>query len=220
MKPRLLDLFCGAGGCTKGYQDAGFHVTGVDLVASPNYCGDEFIQADVLDLLAYRIRDNFDAVVASPPCQGYSSKTRDHSKHRRLIVPTRRLLIQTGLPYVVENVEGARTYLLEPVRLCGSSFGLDVRRHRYFEANWPLVGKPCAHRLQTPRFRVYDHGKWYLSSTVPVFGTGGGKAREHWAKAMGVDWMSAAELAEAVPPAYTKHIGEQLLAAVSVGDTP
>jgi DNA (cytosine-5)-methyltransferase 1 len=30
-KPKLLDLYCGAGGASKGYQRAGFYVVGVDI---------------------------------------------------------------------------------------------------------------------------------------------------------------------------------------------
>lgn len=202
-KPRLLDLFAGAGGAAEGYHRAGFEVVGVDIDPQPNYPY-EFHQADAVTFPYY----GFDAVHASPPCQGYSTKTRDKSKHPLLISVMRERL--RSVPFVIENVEGARSEMVEPIRLCGSSFGLDVRRHRLFESNWPLVAPPCNHRWQTPRFSVYDHKRHYLARTVPVFGEGGGKAREHWADAMGIDWMTDAEMAEAIPPAYTEWIGRQL----------
>ncbi len=207
---RLVDLCCKAGGMTKGYQAAGFYVVGVDIEPQPNYCGDEFVQADALtfDLAG------FDAAHAAPPCQGYSSKTMDKSRHPRLIAPIRERLWTSGLPYVIENVDGAKGELINPVRLCGSSFGLRVRRHRWFESNWGLVGKPCDHAWQNAdkRFRLYDHGRWFDSGIVHVFGTGGGKGAEHWAEAMGIDWMTRDELAEAIPPAYAEYVGTQLMA--------
>ncbi len=202
---RLLDLFCGAGGASMGYALAGFEVVGVDINPQPNYPF-EFYRADALTFPL----DGFDAVHASPPCQAYSTKTMRPSRHARLIEPIRDRLAAVGVPYVIENVDGARRELVDPIRLCGSSFGLGVRRHRWFESNVSVRGLPCAHKSQTPRYRVYDHGRWYLSATVPVFGTGGGKAAEHWAEAMGIGWMTRRELAEAIPPAYTQHVGVQL----------
>lgn len=206
---KILDLFCKAGGAAMGYHRAGFEVIGIDIEPQPNYPF-EFLRGDVLELPSRFFLD-FDAIHASPPCQGYSTKTPDASKHPRLIVPTRVLLEQSGLPYVIENVDGAKNYMLNPKRLCGSSFGLDVRRHRWFETNWSFEPLPCDHAWQTPRFDVYDHGKWYKARTVPVFGAGGGKAREHWSAAMGIDWMTDPELSEAIPPAYSEYIGEQLM---------
>jgi DNA (cytosine-5)-methyltransferase 1 len=212
VRPRLLDLCCGAGGTSVGYHRAGFEVVGVDIKPQPHYPFD-FMQGDAL--LAFEMPgwlDTFDVIHTSPPCQGYSSKTFDRSPHPRLIGELRDRLARTGVPYVIENVEGARTHMVEPVTLCGSSFGLDVRRHRLFESNVPILGEPCRHAAQPPRHLVYDHGRWYLSRTVPVFGTGGGKAAEHWAAAMGIDWMTREELSQAIPPAYTEHIGQQLIA--------
>lgn len=204
-KPTIVDLFCKAGGCTRGYQLAGFRTVGVDIEAQPHYCGDEFIQADALEFpLA-----GFDAVHASPPCQRFSTQSQGHKmNHPDLIDPIREVLRRSKLPYVIENVPQAP--LREPVRLCGSSFGLGVRRHRHFETNWELEGLRCNHASQPPKYRVYDHGKWYVARTVPVYGTGGGKAKEHWADAMGIDWMTHAEMAEAIPPAFTEFIGAQL----------
>jgi DNA (cytosine-5)-methyltransferase 1 len=224
-RPILLDLFCGAGGASVGYALAGFDVIGVDIEPQPNYPFD-FHQGDALTtldkLLMCRKRDdsNFVAVHASPPCQGYSTQTADKNRHLRLIVPVRERLQRLGLPYVIENVEGARKSLLEPVRLCGSGFGLDLRRHRYFESNWGVVGKPCNHSWQTPRFRSLDMSmvrKGRLASVVGVHGhinyVGEFPLR---CAAMGIDWMTNEELVEAIPPAYTHFVGEQLLAHLAV----
>lgn len=238
-KPRLLDLFCGAGGCTKGYQRAGFYVVGVDNKPQPNHCGEEFHQADALEVLdtllagdtwqGYRLED-FAAIHASPPCQAHSTigkqiRQRFESiEHIDLVAPTRELLVRTGLPYVIENVPGAP--LVAAVTLCGSSFGLDVRRHRLFETNWGLMGPPCAHGWQTPRFRSLDkrrgaksvvpvHGSSQLASVVGVHGhinyAGEQELRK---KAMDIDWMSPYELTQAIPPAYTELVGHQLMAEI------
>lgn len=212
---RLLDLLCGAGGCTKGYQRAGFYVVGVDIDPQPNYCGDEFIEADALDPPAFY--DEFDAVHASPPCQAYSIANNIHNRkdHPRLIESTRELLEATGLPYVIENVPGAP--LINPVTICGLSVGVNVKRHRLFETNWPLMVPPCG-----------DHsGDWLLvfGHTVLSRGKVVGKAKgggntikrvhvgtDRGREAMGIDWMTRDELSEAIPPAYTELIGRRLLA--------
>lgn len=210
-KPRLLDLFAGAGGAARGYQRAGFYVVGVDIEPQPNYAGDEFVQDDALRLMSmYPWWDEppFDAIHASPPCQAYCNLGRG-DEHPRLIEPLRPLLEATGLPYVIENVVGAPLH--NPIMLCGSSFGLGVRRHRLFESNYPLMALPCAHGQQARKYRVYQRGRWYLSPVAHVWGTGGGKAREQWGDAMGIDWMTDRELAEAIPPAFTELIGNQLL---------
>jgi DNA (cytosine-5)-methyltransferase 1 len=157
----------------------------------------------LVDTVCVSIED-FDAIHASPPCQRWSRKTRDKEKHPDLITPLRPLLEATGLPYVIENVPGAP--LKDPIQLCGSSFGLPLRRHRLFEANWPIWPLSCLHEKLPKKYRVYDHGKWYLSAFVPVYGMGGGKAKEHWAEAMGIDWMTHDEMREAIPPAYTRYI--------------
>jgi C-5 cytosine-specific DNA methylase len=213
-RPRLLDLFCGAGGAAVGYHRAGFDVVGVDIKPQPNYPF-HFVQGDALRITTdAELRIGWvDAIHASPPCQRWSTKTKDREEHPDLITPLRSLLVETGLPYVVENVPGAPLH--RDLVLCGSSFGLGVRRHRVFETNAALLGPACAHASQPPRYRLYDHGHWYESPVVHVFGTGGGKGREHWGDAMGIDWMTDAELAEAIPPAYTELIGAQLLAQLA-----
>jgi len=215
--PRLLDLFCGAGGAAMGYHQAGFDVVGVDIKPQPDYPF-EFHQADALTYWPVSVLTGkwleFAAIHASPPCQLYSDM--HGSTGPDLIGPTRDMLEAIGLPYVIENVEGAPLH--DPIKLCGSMFDLDVERHRLFETNWAIGNHhwPCRHRIWAPRFDVYDHGKHYKARTVPVYGTGGGKAAEHWGRAMGIDWMTRAELAEAIPPAYTEWIGRFLLEQVAV----
>ncbi len=145
-KPRLLDLFCKAGGAARGYQRAGFYVVGVDIEPQPRYAGDEFIQADALTFpLA-----GFDAVHASPPCQanvkGLGAVNRAlgrSNEHVNIIIDVRERLCDALVPFVIENVEGAA--LLNPHRLCGSSFGLPIRRHRLFESNVALLTPQCEH---------------------------------------------------------------------------
>jgi len=213
MKPKLLDLYCGAGGAAKGYQRAGFYVVGVDSSPQPNYCGDEFILADSLgiDLSGYN------AFHASPPCQAHSTIAKqnrsirpDRYNHPDLIAATRGRLVSTCKPYLIENVPGAP--LLDPVLVCGSFFGLDIRRHRLFESNIALFGTPCCHYWQRPRFRSLDRRKSTLSTVIGVHGhtnyTGEAELRE---VAMGIDWMTSAELVQAIPPAYTEFLGNQLI---------
>jgi len=143
--PRLLDLFCGAGGAAKGYHDAGFKVTGIDINPQPNYPFD-FIQADAMEIGLRFLNPGpfwrpFDAVHASPPCQSYSALSPLTTKeHPRLVEPVRGMLIESGLPYVIENVVGAP--LINPIQLCGSSFGLGVWRHRIFEMSSPPAMVP------------------------------------------------------------------------------
>ena len=229
-RPRLLDLFCGAGGAAMGYHRAGFEVVGVDIKPQPRYPF-EFHQADALTFPL----DGFDAIHASPPCQAHSTIAKQRRAlrpgtydHPDLVPATRARLIASGLPYVIENVPTAP--LVNPVQLCGSSFGLDVRRHRLFESNVPIMVLPCAHHWQTPRFRSLDRrlNRPKLLSVVPVYGTGRHCTpatvvgvhgdlnypgeRELREQAMGIDWMSVAELSQAIPPAYTEHIGTYLLA--------
>ena len=189
VKPRLLDLFCGAGGAGMGYHRAGFDVVGVDINPQPNYPF-KFHQADALDFLDIGWPDWFDAIHASPPCQGYANVTQwrgSQDTHERLIAPVRDLLNQTGLPWVIENV---RTTELKPcVVLCGSMFGLPIRRHRGFETSWgcsPMV-LACHHRTTDLAF---EH-----------------KQERAYADAMGCDWMTSHEAREAIPPAYTEHVG-------------
>jgi len=211
MQPLLLDLFCGAGGATHGYQRAGFRVVGIDHEPQPNYCGDAFLQDDAMDIEL----DGFDAIHASPPCQAFTDYQRNGKvgEYPDLVDQTRQRLAGTGKPYVIENVRGAP--LVHPTRYCGSSFRLDVRRHRFFESNVALVAPPCDHKWQTPRFPSASN-RTNLRSTVEV-----GVWRipvETQREAMDIDWMTIPELSQAIPPAYTHHIGRQLLEHVEVGE--
>lgn len=231
--PLLLDLFCCQGGAAKGYADAGFDVIGVDLHEQPRYPYPMRV-ADALDLLrtildgkGFAVYQNgmkrvvwgsdIAAIHASPPCQALSTITPDKSKHVNLIPEVRELLDQTGLPYVIENVEGARPHMLKPVRLCGSAFGMQVRRHRLFESNVPLMSTPCDHKSQGPVYGVYgshgDNSHTYLRPD----GTGRGRRAsnvEHARELMGMPWADWHGCTQAIPPAYTEHIGGQLLAHI------
>ena len=212
-KLRLLDLFCCAGGAGMGYRNAGFEVVGVDIKPQPNYPL-PFIQYDVLRLDRKFIA-TFDAVHASPPCQSYSDLAKRNGNADawpRLIEPVREILVSTGLPYVIENVEGAP--LINPVMLCGTMFkGLRVLRHRLFEANFPIV--PRKHGKH-PKVHTFDKRKSHYGKTNDmrdfVQVTGGGNCTIAAARdAMQIEWMTKGELNEAIPPAYTEFIGKQLL---------
>jgi len=229
-RPILLDLFCKAGGMTMGYQRAGFYVVGVDIEPQPRYCGNEFMQADAIELLNELIDKgvqfgtgllglhNVAVIHASPPCQHYLNlgavnralgRTYDHPD---LIAATRDLLIASGKPYVIENGPDARRVMVDPVRICGTGLDLPLRRHRLFESNVPLEGVPCAHHKYTePRYWTgwRPKGEHRLSTVVQVYGNAGG--RDEWPAAMGIDWMTSAEMIEAIPPAYAEHIGAQLM---------
>jgi DNA (cytosine-5)-methyltransferase 1 len=198
MRPRALDLFCGAGGAARGLQQAGFHVTGIDIKSQPRYAGDLFIQGDALNP-PVRL-ENFDFIWASPPCQAFSNARVIHGKHHpNLLTPTRRLLAAIGRPWAIENVPGA------PMRadyiLCGSHFGeRRLKRHRWFECSWPTFQllPSCNH----------DDG-----NIVSVFGHGGHiyHGVKDWRAVMSIDWMTRDELAQAIPPAYGEYIGRAAL---------
>jgi DNA (cytosine-5)-methyltransferase 1 len=212
---RLLDLFSGAGGAAAGYAAAGFTVLGVDNTPQPRYPHD-FVEADALDFVA-RYGHQFDAIHASPPCQGYSLLQGRHSTantHPKMIPAVRAALRATGRPYVIENVVGAP--LFSPVRLCGEMFGLGVIRHRLFESNVPLLQPE--HRPHRGRVRGWRHGAWVDGPYVQVHGSGGGKATLPEASAaMGIDWMTLPELVQAIPPAYTQCVGDDVVQALRCG---
>jgi len=217
-KPRLLDLFCCAGGAGVGYSRAGFEVVGVDNKPQPNYPL-PFVQGDALKLDPAFIA-SFDAIHASPPCQSYSDLAkRNGNGHMwpRLIEPVREMLIASGLPYVIENVDGAP--LINPVVLCGTMFkGLRVLRHRLFEANFMIMVPP---HTKHPKVHTFDKRKSHYGKTNDMIDfvqvTGGGNCSIAAARdAMGIDWMTKNELNEAIPPAYTEFIGKQLLAHIRV----
>lgn len=220
MKPRLLDLFCGAGGCSVGYQRAGFDVIGVDINPQPRYPF-TFHQGDALEvgpeLLA---TESWDAVHASPPCHAHTSasnrwrgKSVVADSHPDLIPPTRRMLIDSGLPYVIENVVGAsRSMLGFVLTLDGGMFGLGVHRPRLFESN-VLILSPGRGSHGEQKIGVYGarpDGRKLNYAT----GQRAARSLEEGRAAMGIDWMEWRELAESIPPAYTEFIGTQLFAAV------
>jgi DNA (cytosine-5)-methyltransferase 1 len=208
-RPRLLDLFCGAGGAAMGYHRAGFDVVGVDNRPQPRYPF-EFVQADAMTFPL----DGFDAIHASPPCQDHSTllilQEQAHGTGW-MLAATRERLRQTGVPWVLENVRGAP---MQPHQvICGCVVGLEeLERKRWFET-WPLLFdlRPPCHHVKAP---------------VDVTGTGGPAGRPkgqrggihrkprnlaHARAVMGIDWMTRPELNQAIPPAYTEYIGAQLL---------
>lgn len=224
MKPRLLDLFCGAGGAAMGYSRAGFEVVGVDINPQKNYPF-EFHQADAMTFPL----EGFDAIHASPPCQAFSAgknmwKGRlADDRHPDLVAATRERLKASGLPYVIENVEGSP--LTDYITLCGDMFGLGVKRHRLFETSFFIWNQPVC-RPGHPDFVVSVFGGSGLSRT-PVggsttHGTGNFMQRRTHVPfamskaAMGIDWMIRDELSQAIPPAYTFFIGKHLMASLLV----
>jgi len=203
---KVLDLFCGAGGASMGYHLAGFEVTGIDIKSGKRYPF-TYRRMSVLDLKPEDLQE-YDLIHSSPPCQTYSVTKNlriaqgKSTNKQDLIEPTRELLIASGKPYIIENVIGAP--LIDPIRLCRSSFNLKVRRHRLFESNFNLQGSKCDHKTQGRPIGVYGS----LNDEIPNGGktaTTIGEARE----AMGIDWMIWTELVEAIPPIYTKYLGDQ-----------
>lgn len=215
-RPRLLDLFCGAGGCSVGYKRAGFdEIVGVDIEPQPNYPF-EFVQADALKCLqsGWWWEEGFDAIHASPPCQAYTAMNQrwaeSRAKNPDLIARTRELLEATGLPYVIENVANAVSELRSPVQLCGRSFGLSIHRHRLFETNFPVMAMPCPGG-RSP-FGIYGKldGRrlWTRSDGTELRAASN---LEEAQEAMGMDWSDWDGLREAVPSAMTEHIGSYLM---------
>ena len=218
-RPRLLDLFCGAGGASMGYHRAGFDVVGVDIEPHPDYPFG-LIVADALEAVGdHAFLSMFDAVAASPPCHRYVQWQNLNAKrygrrvdHPDLIPPTRAALIASGLPFVIENVVGSP--LRSPVTLCGSMFGLGVRRHRLFESSEFLWGSlPCRHTGD----EIAVYGKLdgrRVWTRVDGSEVRAARTLEQAQAAMGIDWMDWADLREAIPPAYTEYLGAQLIDAL------
>ncbi len=207
---RLLDLFCGAGGCSVGYHRAGFEVVGVDIKPQKHYPF-EFHCADAFAFLEKHGHE-FDVIHASPPCQAYSFATPDRSKHRDLLGLMREALEKNGKPFVIENVPGAPMNF--PITLCGTMFGLCdtaenvvLRRHRLFESPLLMLGPGGCSCKGVDTAHVTGHmGK------INRHRTHGIQAGYQEAKTMmGIDWMNRDELAQAIPPAYTHWIGLRLL---------
>ena len=213
-KPKLLDLFCGGGGASTGYDRAGFDVTGVDLYDQQNYPF-RFVQTDALNI---NFIDDYDVVHASPPCQNYCWSTARHRAKGKtypdLIDATRELLIKSGKPYVIENVPTAP--LITPTYLEGIMFGLNVIRRRCFETNWWLP-QPMRLKRKKPIMqqskkdpRIFIQKSAYCQVTTS--GSDGWSCRlADFQKAMGIDWMTRGEITQAIPPAYTEYIGRYLM---------
>lgn len=211
VKPRLLDLFCGAGGAAKGYQRAGFDVVGVDNRPQPNYCGDEFVQADAFVFPL----GGFDAIHAAPLWFTAAAQTLAagaEGNHEEQLPRVRELLAGVRVPWVLENAtldRGDNSYLL-----CGASVGLEIVKHMWFTTSWPLLVPPCSHKYGG----VAD-------GTYAAFARGSSSARlrkgwrlpprrtmREYKAAADLEWMGYYAAALASPPAYTELIGRQLLA--------
>lgn len=199
-KPRVLDLFCGAGGASMGYHRAGFEVVGVDIKPQKHYPF-EFHQADAMTFPFH----GFDLIHASPPCQKYTNAQKIRARaHPDLIAPLRERLAASGTPFVIENVVGAP--LRSPIVLCGTMFGLRTYRHRLFETSQFITASRCGEH----RNRVAKMGRpAEASEFIHIVGNFSGAARAR--EAMGIDWMTRDELREAIPPAYTEYIGKAAL---------
>jgi DNA (cytosine-5)-methyltransferase 1 len=225
-KPLLLDLFCGAGGAGMGYHRAGFDVLGVDINPQPHYPF-RFEQADALDYLREEIRfkhyyshvREVVAVHASPPCQAHTTMSNKHrgkgslaDRRVDLIGPTRELLLELGVPYIIENVTGAKRALWNPILLHGGQFGLGVHRPRYFESNVALVAPPRSLPALNP---IGVYGKHHDGRRLFTRADGSiqraAKSLDEGRAAMGIDWMEWRELAESLPPSFTEYLGRQLL---------
>lgn len=218
-KPRLLDLFCGVGGASMGYHWAGFEVTGVDIIDQPDYPF-EFHRADAMEWLRQPTRlYDFDAIHASPPCQGETSLKVlwQDREHERLLIPTLDALADLDRPWVVENVDNATAPAhLFKMRLCGSSFDLRVRRHRWFWSNCLLTSLPCRHRAQAGRLLgVYGASDGAHPDGFKHPGKKRGPRQATTIEArevMAMPWATKRRgLTNAIPPAYTEHIGGQLI---------
>lgn len=205
--PRLLDLFCGAGGCSVGYASSGFDVVGVDIVPQPRYPF-EFHQSDAMEYPLV----GFDVIHASPPCQRYTQLgTREDLGHYPDLVDlVRRMLQVNATPWVIENVPGSP--LRNPVVLCGGMFGLRSYRHRLFESSEPLTApEHTPHTVRVNRRGENRREHWNNGGFLTITGDVGTYCG---LEAMGIDWMTGNELSQAIPPAYTEWIGRQLLARI------
>jgi DNA (cytosine-5)-methyltransferase 1 len=217
MKPRLLDLFCGAGGAAVGYHRAGFEVVGVDINPQPHYPF-EFHQADAIEFLSETLAEGFDLIHASPPCQFYSRlRTLPWLRDKEYwdsIPPTRAALQAVGKPFVIENVEGAP---VDGITLCGTMFGLQwddgtpLYRHRPFETPTFMLAPGHSKHTKTLVPGRLLKGRARLNNGYVI---GGHQNGLRAMGAMGIDWMTGNELSQAIPPAYTEFIGSEWLRAV------
>jgi DNA (cytosine-5)-methyltransferase 1 len=217
--PLIIDLFCCAGGASVGYYRAGFEPTGVDIVARKRYPF-PFIEADAT-MLTKRFLRQFDAVHASPPCQGYTAmRHAPGAKGAPLLIDVMQdKLEDAGIPYILENVEEAAWAMPGAIMLCGSHFGLgaqgcQLQRHRLFISNKPIQAPgPCKHD-DRPVIGVYGGHARVRSAKHGGRGTkdvweGGHKTA--MSQALGIEWMTTTEMSEALPPNYTEYLGRQLM---------
>lgn len=252
-RPWLLDLFCCEGGASRGYDMAGFNVFGVDLFKHRDAKGRTVgfsqkrypyrsYQGDALHFMQRLVAgepipagpglrlDVFSAIHASPPCQHASAGTRamrahGDERHPALIEPVRELLIKTGLPYVIENVEGAA--LRDPVTYCGTMVRLhatdsdgtplEMWRHRLFETNWDLLPPgACSHGWYSEQVAgSYGGARRDKAEARHVRHGGYVPAKSVQQELLGIDWMTEGGMYQALPPAYTRHIGGQLLSVIA-----
>jgi len=219
VKPRLLDLFCCGGGAAMGYHLAGFEVIGVDIAPQPGYPF-EFMQGDALDYVT-RYGEYFDMIHASPPCQGYSPHVSSRSSkfvptlgkdEPRLICDVKERILSIRRPYVIENVMGAWSQMNANLTLCGTMFGLPISRHRLFECSFAIM-QPVHGKCSGVAKRFAAERGWeYRDMSVTGKGRRKGTA-QRWSELLGITWkLSQHQLAEAIPPSYTRYIGEQFLA--------
>lgn len=210
-RPLALDLYCCQGGASKGYDSSGFRVIGVDKDPQPRYPF-EFVQMDVFEFLSvfWNVAVRADLIHASPPCQLDSECQRIwDNDHPDLIGPTRTVLDMLGRPYVMENVRGAVPKLKDPVMLCGTMFGLETYRHRYFETGGGFV-------LKTPYHPDHSAPQAKMGRPVPpghygqYIGNYSGVQRSR--EVMEMPWASREGIREALPPKYTEWIGREFLA--------
>ncbi|MFF2160556.1 DNA methylase [Streptomyces sp. NPDC058175] len=226
-RPLLLDLFSCAGGAATGYARAGFRVHGCDVADRPNYPF-TWHRGDALEYLTHLISTGkirrYTLMHASPPCQAKNTLTVGTNRsrgwggtHVDLVAPTRELLDRSGLPYVIEQPNG-QAEIRKDLTLCGEMFGLGVIRHRNFEVSGCTIEQP-AHVPHRGRVRGYRHGKFYDGPYVAAYGNGGGKPSvPELQAALGITWTDVREeLTEAIPPAYSEHIGRAFLASRTLG---
>lgn len=233
-RPRLLDLFGGEGLAALGYAQAGWHVDSIEN--DPDRIANHVQHPNVTvikgDATTWPL-DGYHAVGGSPPCTDHTetaalaARVRGGDAGTGWMLPhtldrVRAWAAATGGLYVIENVEGAREHFTNPVKLCGTMFGLEdegwsLQRHRWFESNTLIMPPgPCRHAGK--RF-ISVHGDLSVNDR-PCGGRRrpGGDMRagvERARRLMGAPWASPRGLSLGIPPAYTQFIGEQLLAAIS-----
>jgi len=224
---KLLDLFCGAGGAGEGYRQAGFEVTGVDIADQQHYKAGTFIKADALTYLREH-GSEYDVIHASPPCKKFTSVAQIRSdaaeyieSHENWIEPIRLELLKLGKPYIIENVVGAKKHLVKPFTLCGTMFDLKVIRHRLFETNVKIkLFRHCKHNGTVANgdyCGVYGNGSAMWRDKARTERRQDDRSVKAWREAMGIDWMLKKEITQAIPPAYTKWIGKQILKELENG---